>query len=296
MKRKRLTAMFTLACIAIGMNAQILWKISGHGLDKPSYLFGTHHLAPYHILDSIKGWEAAFDATTQMVGEIKMSEMQSPEAMQLLQQNMMMTDGKSTKDFFTPEEYEMINRFVIENLKFDLKQMPALKPVFVSNNVTVLLYMKHVPDYKPQEQLDTYFQAKAAEQKKTVNALESMAFQVDFLFNSSTPERQAELLLCALNDIDKTIEKAIELSDAYMRQDLDAILKMVERKEGTPCDLLPGELAALSDDRNVKWMKKIPAMMQEQPTFFAVGAFHLVGKKGLLNLLTEAGYTIEAVD
>lgn len=292
---KRSIGVFITICIALSVNAQVLWKVSGNGLEKPSYLFGTHHLAPYHILDSIKGWESAFDQTTQVVGELKISEMQSSTAMQLMQQSMLMTDGKQTKDLFTPEEYEMINAFVKENLKFDLGQMPTLKPAFVTNNAVILLYMKHVPSYKPQEQLDTYFQSKAMEKGMTINALENMAFQVDFLFNSSTIERQAELLVCTLSDVDNTIKKTIELSDAYMRQDLDAMHKLVLRREGTPCDALPSEIVAMGDDRNVAWMKKMPGLMQEQPTFFAVGAFHLVGEKGLLTLLKEAGYTLEAV-
>lgn len=51
----------------------LLWKISGNKLEKPSYLFGTHHLAPLSFLDSIDGWEEAFIATQQTIGELDMN-------------------------------------------------------------------------------------------------------------------------------------------------------------------------------------------------------------------------------
>lgn len=292
---KKLTGLLALVCIAISANAQIMWKISGNGLEKPSYLFGTHHLAPRHFLDSIKGWEPAFNETTQVVGELIMSEAQSPAGMQLMQQHMMLDGEKNTKDLFSPEEYAMVRKLVIENLKFDIEQMPKLKPAFISNHIVLALYMKHISGYNPQEQPDTYFQLKAEEKKMALHALESLAFQIDLIFNSSPVERQAELLVCALSDIDKTIEKTIRLNEAYMRQDLDAILAIAMEKEGTACDFLPSEMAAMNDDRNVEWMKKIPAFIQDQPTFIAVGALHLTGEKGLLHLLKEAGYTLEAV-
>jgi uncharacterized protein YbaP (TraB family) len=53
----------------------LLWSISGNGLEKPSYLFGTHHLIPISFLDNIEGLEFAFESTEQTVGEIDLNEM-----------------------------------------------------------------------------------------------------------------------------------------------------------------------------------------------------------------------------
>lgn len=281
--------------LALSANAQLLWKVSGNGLEKPSYIFGTHHLASYSILEKIEGLMPAFDATSQVVGELKMSDMQSSAAMQIMQQQMMMTGDKTTKDLFTEDEYNLVNKFVKENMQFDLAMMPKLKPAFITNNIVLLLYMKHVKGYNPQEQLDTYFQTKALEKGKSVDALETMEFQVNLLFNSSPVERQAEVLVCTLSDVDKTLNDTQKLSDAYMAQDVKNLLELTLKKEGTKCDPLPGEMEALIDNRNVTWMEKLPGMMKEQPTFVAVGALHLLGKKGLINLFKEAGYSVEPV-
>ena len=68
---------FTLTACAntTGETNALLWKISGNGLEFPSYLFGTHHLVPLSFLDSIIGLEEAFEATEQTVGELDMSKM-----------------------------------------------------------------------------------------------------------------------------------------------------------------------------------------------------------------------------
>lgn len=50
---KKTLAIVVLLCITLGAQAQLLWKVSGNGLDRPSYVFGTHHLAPLSIKDSI---------------------------------------------------------------------------------------------------------------------------------------------------------------------------------------------------------------------------------------------------
>lgn len=292
---KRIIGTLFLICITLSASAQLLWKVSDNGLEKPSYIFGTHHLAPYSIMEDVKGLTAAFDETTQVVGELKMSDMQNPAAMQLMQQQMMMTGDKTIESLFTPDEYALVNKYVKENMQFDLSQMPKLKPAFISNNIALLLYMKNVPEYNPQEQLDGYFQAKALEAGKKVDALETMAFQVELLFNSTPVERQAELLACMLSDVEKTISNTKKLSEAYMAQDLKAMSDITYKKDGTKCDPLPGELEAITEDRNVKWMEKLPTLMKEQPSFVVVGALHLVGNKGLVNLFKEAGYTIEPV-
>ena len=49
-----------LAACPLTANAQLLWKISGNGLENPSYVFGTHHMATKSICDNISGFEGAF--------------------------------------------------------------------------------------------------------------------------------------------------------------------------------------------------------------------------------------------
>ena len=64
---KKILGILLFIGIALNANAQLLWKISGNGLEKPSYILGTHHLAPLSIKDSIAGLPEAVDGDRKSV-------------------------------------------------------------------------------------------------------------------------------------------------------------------------------------------------------------------------------------
>lgn len=292
---KKLATLLLIACLAIGAQAQLLWKVSGNGLSQPSYIMGTHHLAPLSIKDSIAGLQAAFESATRIVGEINMAEVQTPAIMQTMQKMMVTETDTTLRSLFTPEAYDRVARCVKENLMFDIAMMPKLKPAFLQNNLIVVLYMKHVSGYNPMEQMDSYFQAEALAKGKKVVALETPEFQFDLLYNSTSLKRQAESLLCMLDRLTRYIEQNKQMTACYMNQDLDCLLRLSEEQFGDQCDPLPMEMEAMLDNRNAAWAQKLPAVMQAAPSFIAVGALHLPGEHGLLNLLKKQGYTVEAV-
>ena len=94
-------------CVALSANAQLLWKVSGNGLSSPSYIMGTHHLAPLSVKDGITGLQKAMDETQQVYGELKMSDIQSPATIQKMQK-MMMIESDTT--LTTPTWHPKSNR------------------------------------------------------------------------------------------------------------------------------------------------------------------------------------------
>ena len=246
-------------------------------------------------MDSIAGLKKALNETQQVYGEIKMSEMQSPATMQKMQQAMMIANDSTLSSLLSPEDFTTANKFCKENLMIDLSAAPKLKPAFLLNNVVVVAYVKHIGKFNPQEQLDTFFQSQATQNGKKVDGLETAEFQFDLLFNGYSLQRQAQLLMCTLNNIDSEVENLKKLTNAYMKQDLNEMLRLSEERKGNQCDPTPGEEDALIYNRNKAWAEKLPAIMKTAPTFVAVGALHLPGEKGLLNLLKKQGYTVEPV-
>lgn len=291
---KKILGIVLLLGTSLGMQAQLLWKVSGNGLAQSSYIMGTHHLSPLGIKDSIAGMKQALADTKQVYGEVVMNEMQSPTAVAQMMKKFALIESDTTfQSLFTPAEYEMINKYSKENLMFDVAMMPKLKPAFLSNNLIVVLYMKHVGGFNPQEQLDTYFQTQAAASGKKVGGLETPEFQFNLLYNGTSLKRQAEQLLCMLTDVDKEIDQLKKLTAYYNAQNLTAMLELMKERQGDRCDPLPGELEKMIDDRNKDWSEKLPAIMNAASTFVAVGAAHLPGENGLLNLLKQQGYTVE---
>ena len=203
---KSFIAAVILTGISLSANAQLLWKISGNALEKPSYIIGTHHLAPLSIKDSIAGLQKAFDETLQVYGELKISETQTPAAMQRMQKMMMTESDTTLMSLLSAADFETANKICKEYLRMDLTLVPKLKPSAIQNNIIVIAYIKHIQNFKPQEQLDTYFQNLAIQKGKKVEGLETADFQFNLLFNGTSLKRQAQLLMCVLNNMDESID------------------------------------------------------------------------------------------
>ena len=94
---KKITSALLLLLLSVGVQAQLLWKISGNGLQKPSYIIGTYHLAPVSFTDSIKGLKEAMASTEQVYGEIVTADMMKPENLAKMQAAMMLPDGQDAR-------------------------------------------------------------------------------------------------------------------------------------------------------------------------------------------------------
>ena len=291
---KKTFALVMLLCIALGAQAQLLWKVSGNGLDHPSYVMGTHHLAPLSIKDSIASLPQAIGQTGQVYGEIIMNDATTnPEIMGKMQQAMMLPAGTTLKSLFTQAEYDTIAAVVKNYIGVDLALFEKLKPVTVTTQLAVALAMKAVKGFNPQEQLDTWFQTQAQQAGKKVGGLESIDHQINVLYNSQPLARQAQLLHCTATHIGQSIDQGVRMTEAYMKQDLDELLAITEEKMNDACDSTPEEMDVLIYDRNADWVRKMPDIMKQTPTLFVVGAGHLPGPRGVLKLLQKQGYNVE---
>ena len=293
--------MLLLLLAAITVQAQLLWKVSGNGLQKPSYIIGTYHLAPVSFTDSIKGLKAALDASEQVYGEIVMADLTSPENQQKAQAAMMLPDGQTLDKLFTADEMTRINALVKSVLGVDMtnpmvaQQLGKLTPYALQVQLGVLIYLKKHPGFNPNEGFDSYFQKEAAAKGKGVGGLETFDFQINTLYKSATMERQKQLLLCMADNLEFTEEQTENVVKAFFTQDLDGIEKAMDAKLNNTCDGTPEEKETLIYSRNDNWMKQMPEIMKQKGTFFAVGAGHLPGERGLLAQLKKAGYTVEGI-
>ena len=120
--KKLFAFVLLVAFFALGANAQLLYKISGKGLEKPSYIVGTYHLANVKFVDSIPGIRQAMADVEQVYGEVATSEMHAPDNLMKMQQAMFLPDGKTLSDVLTKEEMGKIN-FFINNVN-DVEKLP----------------------------------------------------------------------------------------------------------------------------------------------------------------------------
>lgn len=292
------------ACVvaAVSINAQLLYKISGNDLEKPSYIIGTHHLANVGFVEKINGVKEALTETEQVYGELKWDVMANPDSLKAMQERMMLPEGQTLKTILTPEQYKRLDAFMTAKLGAGMSnpmveaQMGKLTPMALVTQFQMLLFlMNHMGEFDPSSTFDQYFQAQAQKNNLPCGGLETMSFQAQVLYGSTPMERQVEQLMCLIDNEQFNVQMLEEMTKAFYAQDLDALKKAMDVKLGTSCDSTPEEEAALIDNRNADWLSKMPAIMKQAPTFFAVGAGHLPGEKGVLQLLRNAGYTVEGV-
>lgn len=274
--------------MATSLSAQVFYKVEGNGLSKPSYLFGTHHLAPLSVATEF-GVMPPFNSAGQVVGEIDMTQGQMQMSMKM--QPFMIAPADSTlSKVISPEDMAVIN----EEFKkwtpmpgLELSALEPMKPMAVTTIVAASIAMKSMPGFNPQEQLDSWFQTQGSKDGKKIIPLETVEQQAEILFNQTPIAYQAEALVELLKDTDKAIKSTQELTDAYMAQDLKKMAELSEAESEHP-----EFMAALLDRRNESWLKQLPAILSNGPTFVAVGALHLAGDKGLVEGLRRLGYSV----
>lgn len=299
MKRIIAALIFFPLC-AVCLHAQLLWKVEGNGLSKPSYIMGTYHFAKTSFVDSVPGLRDALAESAQVYGEMNMQEEMTPANVQKMQAAMMLPGGQTLDSLLSSDQMQRLNAFLSSNLGFDLSNpmlapMKQMTPSAINTQIQVLLCMKLEEGLNIQEQFDSYFQQEAVKMGKKTGGLETMDQQINTLLNATPLERQVVQLMCLIDNADYQKDLLKRTIKAFYAQDLDAIDAINNEKLHNTCDSTPEEDDAIIYDRNANWAKQLDALMRENPTFVAVGAAHLPGERGLLNLLRQAGYSVSAV-
>ena len=273
---------------AFTSNAQLLWKVSGNGLQKPSYLFGTHHVADQTICDGIKGFNDAYNSIEQLYGEVDTEKMNSMATQLKMLTHMKMPKGQTLSSLYTEEEFKIIDEFVTSVLGVSAKSFDSYKPVMVSSSLQVFIAMKIYPDFDAEKAIDSYMQAMAKKDKKVVGGLETIDFQINMLYNEPLEKQAADLLEMAEKSKEAE-EDIIVLTELYRQQDLAKMWDMMLE------DTEPEDLETMLYGRNRNWVEQMKNIMPSAPAMFVVGAGHLPGEQGLIKLLENEGYTLEPV-
>ncbi len=272
----------------------LLWKISGNGLENPSWLFGTHHLVPLTFLDSIPGIQAAFEKSEQTVGEIDIGNIS--QLQMEITGRALMPEGVTYESLMGEVDRAKLDSTLTSLMGMGLAQFGRLKPAMLQNLISVTLYQRHYPSLSGGLGLDQYFQEEALKRSRPVAGLETADDQIRLLLEMQSLERQAELLACMVNYPTLLIEEMDKLQGAYHSQDLKALWKFYTAEDpDDPCPSSEEEKYALNGARNEKWLEKLPAIMSEKPSFIAVGCLHLPGEEGLIEGLRRMGYKVEPV-
>ena len=293
-----------LLVTAVGTtSAQLLYKISGNGLEKPSYIMGTFHLMEKDLLKSVKSLKTVMQEVDQFCGELDINEVQ--KCATLLQQKSpnALPNGVTLKDLFTEKQFAQINNCAKKVLGTNFDENPELLQIFgkyepmvfggVLNTAILNRFIKDPNNFTP---LDVILLMSGQELGKKIIGLETAEFQVGILTHSAPLKQQKKMLMNVVERWDGTCKAIDTWAEAYKRQDMKSMQALINNNDLKT--LLFGSKDVhkqLLTKRDADWAKRIPGIMKQQSTFFFVGVAHLAGKPGVLTLLRKQGYTVEPV-
>ncbi len=286
---KRISILAVIAILLIfSANAQLLWKVEGNGLTKPSYLFGTHHLIEKEQIPGFENVLTYINSVDAVVGELDMSDMLNMQ-MHLMKAAIM--KDTTLSDLISPEDYTLVDAEFKNVIGFGLKPLEKMKPMMLSTMYSGVLYMKLNNMKKEPEAIDQVIQKTGKKANKKFIGLETLDEQIDILFNHIPLKRQAEILVRTVKEKEESMDMTKRLNSAYIAGDLEQLQVIYTEDD----DMSNEERKILVEQRNNNWVEQFKTMFAENSCFVAVGCLHLSGKAGIINQLQNAGYTIKAV-
>ncbi len=270
------------------LEKSLLWEISGNGLETSSFLYGTIHIIDKNDFFLTEKTKEALAASSKLTLEINMDEMTNIFSQISLLMGALMKDGATLKTLLNKEDYQVVETY-FDEMGLPMFILDKVKPLFLSS----LVGADMGPEGMMSGEMVSYemeFVEMANEQEMEMGGLETAAYQMS-MFDSIPYKVQADMLVESIKYGDEGVDQLAQMIEIYKSQDINALVSMIEEEEGGV-----GEYdEILLDGRNRNWIPVMGEMMNEQKTFFAVGAGHLGGKNGVINLLRQEGYTVKAL-
>jgi uncharacterized protein len=281
---------FVLALLLLVMprikaqESSILWEITGNGITKPSYLFGSlkfigekEFYLPKEATEKIK--QSAIFAIEDEVDH---------HAQHELNKVLHFPKGESLSTHLSAEDYNKVVNFFESEFKISKKQFEAkyakLIPLAISISMTRLSLGEKVKFY------DIELLKFAKSNKVKSYSLESVDREAKAL-TSFYIEDQTAALLHTVNNFEKQKTEFQKLMDDYPQGKLEEIFEYTLH----PLENNQDFINTFFYQRNKEWMPKIEKMISENVAFISVGVSHLEGDGGLLNLFKEKGYTLTPI-
>ena len=265
---------------AIGQEKTLLFSIKGKDT-KMSYIFGTVHMIEDTAFYFPTKLDKTLSKTDQLVLEIE--NVSDKEALLPL----LILDSGSLFDHFSKEQGDSIVQWGAPLLGMKPEtfrtNFEALKPFVLIQIGAQAMMSAHTRSYE-MELTD-----KANANKQPIKGLESMESQLA-IFDHFSDAVITEMIMSGIRNPEAAIESQKELTKLYMDKDMEGLAKLIVESEE-----IGENTEVLVYQRNRNWIPVMTEFMKTQSCFFAVGAGHLGGEQGVIQLLKNAGYTITPI-
>ena len=221
----------------------------------------------------------AFNSSKKIIFEVDLSKPENVKSLQAFA----VSDPNFIKAFSEDEMKKMDSVLVAQQLS--IKLLDYASPVAVISLFSMNGF--NCPDPTKMKSYEVELAALANSQGKAIGELETPDFQFNLLKDLITPK----LFMESVFQLDKYPALTAKMVEAYKTENLEELTKLLEDSAWMTVE----QKDKLLIDRNLNWSNLIPEIIKDQSSFIAVGAGHLAGGKGLISLLRNKGFTVEAV-
>ncbi len=265
-----------------------IWKISKDG--RTSYLGGTVHILKASDFPLPGKYEELYEKCDKLVFEADVTAVQDPQVIQSMMSEMMYADGRTLKTELNKKNYKKVKKLAKAN-GLPMLALDQMKPGMLMTTFSVMELQKSGVS---ESGVDPYFQNMVKEDKenpKPIEYFETPEFQLNMLANMGMDDPN-KYVKYSLKEMKKPTSDFSEMTAAWKTGDSKVFEDIItQMKEDDP-----GQYNVLLKKRNENWMPMIKEYLEDDPMeFIMVGAAHLFGEDGLLNLLEKAGYTVEQI-
>lgn len=269
-----------LSSFVFGQNNSLLYQVKGKD-KKISYLFGTIHMIP----DSLYYFPGKLDKIISKSDEVilEIADLTDQSAVMKL----MTLDSGSCFDIFTPQQKDSVLNWGADLL--GTKPAQFEKALEKRKPFTLLQISLQKMITGKVRMIDMEIESKAQQNKIPVSGLETAAYQLS-IFDKIPDEEMANIIMEAVRHPDDGEKNFREMVNYYHKQDLENLARLILES-----DELGSSAEELLDKRNKNWIPKMEELMKTKTCFFAVGAGHLGGTNGVIELLRQKGYEVTPV-
>ncbi len=274
--------LFSFQFNAQGKYKSLSWKIYGNELKDTSFLYGTMHTKDERAFNFKEEVLVAFDKASIYAMELNIDSINQTE----LINELIMDSTSSLKSLLSNKNYRLAENYFKDSIGISLFFFDKIAPIYTTQLVTA-----NDLGAQKEEAMDLYFHEKAKDQKKKIVGLETAAEQIN-AFNSIPYNIQAKELIKAVKAAYKGENELDNIIAIYIEEDLDELLQLsTTNSSNKKYSTIINDI--FIDKRNKKMAKRAEALILENCVFIAIGAAHLPGENGVIELLRKKGYLVE---
>ena len=282
-----LPAVAFLGCPSAAHAASPVWAI--HGDHNTVYLAGSVHLLKASDAALPAAFERAYTSSPSLVMEIDLGKVDATSAAGWMAENGMLPEGKNLRQVVGDARYQRIATEA-ERLGLPMEMLDQFQPWVLGLQLMELQYAKD--GFDAESGVEQQLEHRAQSDGKPTAGLETLEQQLGF-FEALTNDQQNKFLDLVLDDLHDSASDTQQVITAWRAGDATKLAALLSQEY----QQFPALYQSLVTQRNRSWEPQIQQFLHDSHNYFVVvGALHLVGQGGLLELLRKDGYKIEQLN